>query len=204
MMLSAPELARLVSDAFEAAGVEYAIGGALALGVWGFPRATQDVDVNVFVANDDLPRVFDALETAHCSVDRPTALQGDEALVQPTQGLARRRTARRFTSRLRSNLRGQGHRRLVRPRRWPPSKVGRVDDTALNQLSASAPSRFRRRPGESHASGNSSGAGIARSSVTGTPSMYSTKCPTTAATRGPGVTTPVRFNGSTAAMRISS
>ncbi len=36
----------------EAAGLPYAIGGALALGVHGVSRSTQDVDINVFVKLD--------------------------------------------------------------------------------------------------------------------------------------------------------
>ena len=46
MTPSASEAARRIADALEAAGIPYGIGGALALGVWGFPRATKDVDVD--------------------------------------------------------------------------------------------------------------------------------------------------------------
>ena len=47
---TAPELARVIADVLEAEGLPYAIGGALALGFYAPPRATVDVDVNVFVA----------------------------------------------------------------------------------------------------------------------------------------------------------
>ena len=43
-----------IAQALEAAGVPYALGGALALGAHGVPRGTLDVDVNVFSADEDL------------------------------------------------------------------------------------------------------------------------------------------------------
>jgi len=55
---SAAELARRLADDLEASGIPHAIGGAIALGVWGFPRATKDVDVDVFVEIDGLEPVF--------------------------------------------------------------------------------------------------------------------------------------------------
>lgn len=47
---SAAELARTLADALEQHQLPYAIGGAIALGYYAVPRATVDVDVNVFVA----------------------------------------------------------------------------------------------------------------------------------------------------------
>ena len=35
----------LVVDAFNAAGIEYAVCGGLAVAIHGYPRATQDIDV---------------------------------------------------------------------------------------------------------------------------------------------------------------
>ncbi|HUB08013.1 MAG TPA: hypothetical protein VMB50_13465 [Myxococcales bacterium] len=46
---SAAQVGRLLADACERTSIPYALGGALALGVWGFPRATVDVDLDVFV-----------------------------------------------------------------------------------------------------------------------------------------------------------
>jgi hypothetical protein len=43
-----------IAKAFDAHGVPYAIGGALAYGYWAVPRATLDIDVNVFVPRDGL------------------------------------------------------------------------------------------------------------------------------------------------------
>ncbi|MBI3271831.1 MAG: hypothetical protein HYZ53_22760 [Planctomycetes bacterium] len=45
---SAEEVARELADRLEAQGVEYAIGGAMALGQWGVPRGTLDVDLNLW------------------------------------------------------------------------------------------------------------------------------------------------------------
>ena len=66
---TAPEVARTLADALEGAQIPYAVGGALALAVWGFPRATNDVDLDVFAELEDLPRVFDAFERAGCVVE---------------------------------------------------------------------------------------------------------------------------------------
>ena len=70
---TAPEVARTLADALEGAQIPYAVGGALALAVWGFPRATNDVDLDVFAELEDLPRVFDAFESAGCVLDRAAA-----------------------------------------------------------------------------------------------------------------------------------
>jgi len=73
-MRSAVEVARHVADTLEAAGVPYAIGGALALGVWGFPRATNDVDVDVFVEAGALEPVLAVLARSGLQIDVPAAL----------------------------------------------------------------------------------------------------------------------------------
>jgi hypothetical protein len=54
----------------EEAGISYAIGGALAYGIWGIPRATLDVDVNVFLEDSELGALADALGQLGISVDR--------------------------------------------------------------------------------------------------------------------------------------
>lgn len=56
-------------DALDEAGIPHAIGGALALAYYAEPRATVDVDVNVFVAVDEHPTVTAAL--------RPLGVTGD-------------------------------------------------------------------------------------------------------------------------------
>lgn len=64
-----------LAGAFEASGISYPLGGALAYGLWGVPRATKDVDINVFVQSDELPKVVDALISRRIPADLPaTAL----------------------------------------------------------------------------------------------------------------------------------
>ena len=58
---TAAEAARAIADALRERGLPHAIGGALALGVAGVPRGTQDVDLNVFVGPEQLPDVIAAL-----------------------------------------------------------------------------------------------------------------------------------------------
>lgn len=62
-----------IARAFEAFAVPYAIGGALAYGQYGVPRATNDVDVNVFVDSDRLDDVVAALRSVSVSVDDSAA-----------------------------------------------------------------------------------------------------------------------------------
>ena len=62
-----------VAAALERHGVPYALGGALAYGQYGIPRATNDVDVNVFVSPDQLDPVFAALRDLGVVVDAAAA-----------------------------------------------------------------------------------------------------------------------------------
>ncbi|MBA3867320.1 MAG: hypothetical protein H0X42_13425 [Solirubrobacterales bacterium] len=59
---SLPQKVIAIHEALESARVPHAIGGALALAYYAEPRATIDVDINVFVATERWPRVRDALE----------------------------------------------------------------------------------------------------------------------------------------------
>ena len=70
---SAPEVARRLADALEKAGISYAVGGAIAYGLHAPPRATNDVDLNVFVELDGLTPVFDALVSGGAEVNRDSA-----------------------------------------------------------------------------------------------------------------------------------
>jgi hypothetical protein len=60
-MPSLPEKVVAIHRALADAKVPHAIGGALALAYYAEPRATIDVDVNVFVATDAWRRVSEAL-----------------------------------------------------------------------------------------------------------------------------------------------
>jgi hypothetical protein len=67
---TAAEIARVLADTLDRCGVEYAIGGAIALGFYAVPRATVDVDINVFtVPPDELPRALAALAEAGFAPD---------------------------------------------------------------------------------------------------------------------------------------
>jgi len=67
-------LARL-ADRFDEDGLPYAVGGALALGAWGVPRTTSDVDVSVFVNEKELDGLLDSVERAGAIVERAEARQ---------------------------------------------------------------------------------------------------------------------------------
>jgi hypothetical protein len=71
---SAPtEVAARLADRFDEDGLAYALGGALALGAWGVPRTTTDVDIAVFVAEPELDKLLDSVERAGAMVDRAEA-----------------------------------------------------------------------------------------------------------------------------------
>src|ERR1700741_5269785 len=71
---SAAESAQAIANAFEAASIPYAIGGALALAVAGVPRGTADVDVNVFVDASRVGEVLDVLLALGIEIDRNVAM----------------------------------------------------------------------------------------------------------------------------------
>jgi hypothetical protein len=62
-------LAVELGQVLDAASLPYAIGGALALGVHGVSRATQDVDINVFVEPERLDALFAVLKDSGVQVD---------------------------------------------------------------------------------------------------------------------------------------
>jgi len=58
-----------IAQALESKNVPYAIGGALAYGLWGVPRATIDVDINVFTDEHGLAPVVAALDSLGITID---------------------------------------------------------------------------------------------------------------------------------------
>jgi len=60
-------------ERFEASAIPYAFGGAIAYSTWAEPRATRDVDLNVWLPADDLSRCFDVLEQVDARFDRAEA-----------------------------------------------------------------------------------------------------------------------------------
>jgi hypothetical protein len=70
-----------IAVSFDAAGIEWALGGALALAyATEEPRATRDIDINVFVESHDVDRVFEAMPpgVAHGPVERREVLATDQ------------------------------------------------------------------------------------------------------------------------------
>jgi hypothetical protein len=62
-------------EALERAGLPYALGGAIAYSAWAEPRATRDVDLNLWVDLHELELAFAVLQHAGVVVDRQAATQ---------------------------------------------------------------------------------------------------------------------------------
>jgi len=71
--MNAIQTAKHLASCLDEDHLPYAIGGALALGVWGASRATNDVDISIFVERERWPTMFDALERAGVMIDRNEA-----------------------------------------------------------------------------------------------------------------------------------
>lgn len=67
--LSLPDKVTAIHRAFEAARIEHAFGGALALAYYAEPRATVDIDVNVFLAPGDYQRALSPLTALTIDAD---------------------------------------------------------------------------------------------------------------------------------------
>jgi hypothetical protein len=87
--LNALKVARRIAERLDEDGIAYGIGGALALGAWGAPRSTKDVDMTVFIPESELPRCLDALERAGIMIDRSGAAR-DVARIGMFKGRAGR------------------------------------------------------------------------------------------------------------------
>ena len=72
---NAAQVGVTIARALEDRHIPYALGGALAYGVWALPRATRDVDINVFLAPEELGPALDALASASVTLDRDSALR---------------------------------------------------------------------------------------------------------------------------------
>jgi hypothetical protein len=70
------EVVTSLIDHLEASKVPYAFGGAIALSAWSEPRATTDVDLNLWVQDDELPGAVAILQRAGVSVDLAEAQRG--------------------------------------------------------------------------------------------------------------------------------
>lgn len=78
--LNAAQVALDVMGALELAGLKVAVGGSLALNLWGVPRGTKDADINVFAPERDHPRILAVLQAAGCgpTPERASWTPGDE------------------------------------------------------------------------------------------------------------------------------
>jgi hypothetical protein len=63
------EVAGDLAARLDAAGCEYALGGAIALGFWAEPRGTLDVDVTLFLPLDDPAGCMQLLQDIGCQFD---------------------------------------------------------------------------------------------------------------------------------------
>lgn len=63
-------LMKRLGGALEAAGIEYALGGALAFNIWAQARGTKDIDIATYVGVGDVERVFSLLQQLGADVER--------------------------------------------------------------------------------------------------------------------------------------
>ncbi len=78
-----------LQEKLRAAGIPSAIIGGFAVGIWGEPRVTRDVDVKVLLKRDEAPRLLEVLSPDYTSLqpDPLQALQRSGILfVQDEQG----------------------------------------------------------------------------------------------------------------------
>ena len=68
------DAAKQVARELDRLGQEYALGGALALGFWGTPRGTLDVDVTLFVPKEQPEECVRVLRAIGCELNEPEAL----------------------------------------------------------------------------------------------------------------------------------
>jgi hypothetical protein len=72
---SAADVGFAIAGALGRQSVPYALGGAIAYGIHGNPRNTNDVDVNVFLEPDRLGPAFTAFRQLGMSVDEAQAVE---------------------------------------------------------------------------------------------------------------------------------
>ncbi len=78
--MSILEFARLVIDALEATGIDYLLGGSLALIAWGEPRSTLDVDIVISLPGERIRELSRELEKRQMLVPPEILL---DLLIQP-------------------------------------------------------------------------------------------------------------------------
>jgi len=72
-LLSTSDVAAALGPLLESRRLDYAFGGALALGYWAEPRGTMDVDVTLFLPTDLPDACMQTLQELGCEVPEGTA-----------------------------------------------------------------------------------------------------------------------------------
>lgn len=72
-------LAQYLGAVLDKAEIPYGVGGALAFGIWGDPRGTHDVDINLFVNHDEFQNALAVLISAGVEIDQQAATKADLA-----------------------------------------------------------------------------------------------------------------------------
>jgi len=70
----AAAVAKVLAARLEERGEPYALGGAIALGYWGEPRGTVDVDLTLFIPPHQPSACIRLLQQIGCEVDVPQSL----------------------------------------------------------------------------------------------------------------------------------
>ena len=72
--INAAIIARQLAEQLHAQGQEYALGGAIALGFWGAPRGTVDVDVTFYLPPDQSSECVWLLQEIGCEFSQTDAI----------------------------------------------------------------------------------------------------------------------------------
>jgi hypothetical protein len=73
--VNAAIVAGRLAEQLESRGQQYAIGGAIALGYWGAPRGTVDVDLTVYLAPERATECVWLLQDVGCELSPKQAAQ---------------------------------------------------------------------------------------------------------------------------------
>ncbi len=71
---NAATVARQLAEKLDSQGQEYALGGAIALGYWGSPRGTVDVDVTIYLPPDGMDECIWLLQEIGCEFSQTEAM----------------------------------------------------------------------------------------------------------------------------------
>lgn len=86
----AATVAASLAGVLHARGQEYAPGGAIALGYWGIPRGTVDVDLTLFLASERPSDCIWLLQEIGCAVSAEAAAESSPVIQTKSADLASR------------------------------------------------------------------------------------------------------------------